>query len=145
MMSRHAVNKPPWILFSALGLFLFGVVGNAAAQSLPPVDQSDAETRTKWLIDGTVLESESGEPISRFTVTPGTISIDAEGRSVIRWRDNLARTMNEGRLQWPRTSGFALMRFKVSADGYQDLTTQKIERGGPHIRLRVHLRRSLVR
>ena len=106
---------------------------------LPPVESVDAATRSMLLIDGIVLDAATLEPIAKFTVTPGSLSTDDQGKATIRWRDNLKREMNDGRLLWPRTSGFSVMRFRVTAQGYRPATTQRIWRGGPHTRMKVRL------
>jgi hypothetical protein len=106
----------------------------------PPVESIDAATRAMWLIDGRVVDARSGQPIESFTVTPGTLSQDDQGRTTIRWRENLERDMEAGRLRWPRTSGFSVMRFRIRADGYHPALTPTIRRGGPHLRLNARLR-----
>jgi hypothetical protein len=113
----------------------------AIAQTPPPIESVDAATRSMWLIDGTVVDSETDRPIRRFAVTPGTLSTDERGRTTIRWRDNLKREMIQGRLRWPRTSGFSVMRFRITADGYNPAISQRVWRGGPHTRIKVHLKR----
>ncbi|QDV83259.1 hypothetical protein [Planctomycetes bacterium TBK1r] len=119
-------------------LSTLGAVG-VTAEELPPVESVDAATRSMWLIDGVVVDSVSSQPISDFTVTPGSLSTDETGRSTVRWRDNLKREMTAGRLRWPRTSGFSVMRFRVTADGYRPAVTQRIWRGGPHTQIKVRL------
>ena len=104
---------------------------------LPPLQTVDAATRSMWLIDGLVIDKQTGRRINRFVVTPGSLSADENGKSAVRWRDNLKREMKAGRLRWPRTSGFSVMRFRVTAEGYRPAMTQKVWRGGPHIRIRV--------
>ncbi|MCS7470387.1 hypothetical protein NZK35_27370 [Stieleria sp. ICT_E10.1] len=131
----------PDLLFRCLLLAVFctlGMVG-AAAEDLAPIESVDAATRSMWLIDGVVVDSVSSKPIPNFTVTPGSLSTDDTGRSTVRWRDNLKREMTAGRLRWPRTSGFSVMRFQVTADGYRPAVTQRIWRGGPHTQIKVRL------
>lgn len=99
----------------------------------------DGAKRMKWLIDGSVVDSKSEQPLAEFIVTPGTLSVDDAGRTTVRWRDNLKIVMREGRFQWPRTSGFSEMRFRVSAKGYRALVTPAMRRGGPYTRIRVRL------
>ncbi|WP_182870822.1 hypothetical protein [Stieleria mannarensis] len=113
--------------------------GWSAAEDLPPIESVDAATRAMWLIDGGVIDSVTSEPIGDFIVTPGSLSVDDSGRSTVRWRDNLKREMKAGRLRWPRTSGFSVMRFRVTADGYRPAVTQRIWRGGPHTQIMVRL------
>lgn len=127
-----------------LGYLLIGIACCAAPVGRgesPAVDLNavDAATRAMWLIDGTVVNAETREPIDAFLVTPGTTSTDDDGKTAIRWRDNLKRPMTEGRLQWPRTSGFSVMRFRITAPGYQPAVTHRIWRGGPHTRILVKL------
>lgn len=109
------------------------------AQTLPPVETVDASTRTRWLVDGVILDSATGKEVKGAVVVPGTLAITSEGRTTIRWRDQLKREMKPGVFQWPRTSGFSVMRFRVTAPGYHPVITQKIRRGGPHIRMKVRL------
>ena len=111
----------------------------AAEDDLPAVERVDAASRAKWLLEGSVTDRQTGQPVGEFTLVPGSISTDETGRSVIRWRENLKREMANGVLQWPRTSGFSVMRFQVTADGYQPAVTHIIRRGGPHTRLRLQL------
>lgn len=123
--------------------FVLGLAPYALSQDpLPRVESVDAATRTRWLINGTVVDRQTKQPVKAFSVTPGTTSIDATGKTTIRWRENLKREMTNGAFQWPRTSGFSVMRFRVTASGYDSAVTHKINRGGPHIRLRVQLNRS---
>lgn len=107
---------------------------------LTPIESVDAATRSMWLIDGIVVDAETSRPITDFAVTPATISTDDRGRTKLRWRDNLKRQMNSGRLRWPRTSGFSVMRFRVTAPGYRPAITQRIWRGGPHTQIKVRLK-----
>lgn len=109
---------------------------------LVPVESVDAATRSMWLIDGTVIDADTSEKIKKFTVTPGSLSTDESGKSTIRWRSNLKREMTDGRLRWPRTSGFSVMRFQVTADSYVPITTQRIWRGGPHTRIVVRMKQT---
>lgn len=111
-----------------------------SAQTLPPVETVDAATRTRWLVDGVIVDAMTGQPVKEAIVTPGTLSVSSEGRTTIRWRDQLKLEMKPGSFQWPRTSGFSIMRFRVTAPGYHPAITQKIRRGGPHIRMKVKLR-----
>lgn len=104
-----------------------------------PFEGVDNATRAKWLLDGNVIDAKTGKPIERFLVTPGTRTIDDQGETQIRWRENLAKKMSDGLLRWPRTSGFSEMRFKVTADGYRPLVTHSVRRGGPHTRVRIRL------
>lgn len=108
-------------------------------QELPPVESVDAATRTRWLVDGGITDAVTGKPVQDVIVTPGTLAVGPEGRTVIRWRDQLKLKMKPGVFQWPRTSGFSVMRFRITAPGYRPVITQKIRRGGPHIRMKVRL------
>ncbi|MCC9600396.1 hypothetical protein LOC67_07475 [Stieleria sp. JC731] len=110
-----------------------------AAPPLPPLESVDSASRAKWLMEGPVVDSETGRPIAAFTVIPGSISTDDDGKATIRWRDNLKREMGDGLLQWPRTSGFSVMRFKIVAEGYRPAISHIVRRGGPHTRTRVKL------
>lgn len=106
----------------------------------PGLRSVPASTRAMWLIDGSVVDAETGKAVEQFIVTPGTIGSDEDGRTKIRWRENLQRKMKDGELRWPRTSGFSVMRFRVSAKGYHPVTTHRIWRGGPYTRMRVALK-----
>jgi hypothetical protein len=126
-----------------LSLIAVLIAGGEAFPQRPPMvdlDSIDAATRAMWLIDGSVVDAATGESIPNFTVTPGSLSTDDEGKTTVRWRDNLSRDMADGRFQWPRTSGFSLMRFRVTAEGYRPAITHRIWRGGPHTRIHVRLR-----
>lgn len=113
---------------------------SSASESPPSLQDIDASTRAKWLIDGAVVDTVTGKAIKQFIVTPGTTSLDdATGQTTIRWRDNLKRSMSDGRLQWPRTSGFSVMRFRIDADGYRPIITHEIWRGGPYTRIKVRM------
>jgi hypothetical protein len=105
-----------------------------------PLESVDAATRSMWLMDGVVLDATSLRPLKDFSVTPGTLSTDQHQRTSLRWRENLKREMKDGRLRWPRTSGFSVMRFRVTADGYNPAVTQRIWRGGPHTRIQVRMK-----
>ncbi|MCO8120436.1 hypothetical protein NHH03_01710 [Stieleria sp. TO1_6] len=132
-------------------LFLAGVLASAvtvcwiagadAASPPVPIESVDATTRATWLIDGMVIDAQTEQPIQSFVVTPGSLSVDDQGRSSVRWRANLNREMKQGMLQWPRTSGFSVMRFRITADGYLPVVTQQIHRGGPHTRMKLKLTR----
>lgn len=111
-----------------------------AAPPLPPLESIEAASRARWLIEGPVIDAKTGSSVEAFTVIPGSISTDDNGRATIRWRENLKREMKAGHLQWPRTSGFSVMRFKIIAEGYHPVVSPIIRRGGPHLRMRVKLR-----
>lgn len=104
------------------------------------LESIDAATRSMWLISGTVVDADSNKPVKAFTVTPGSLSTDDQGKTAVRWRDNLKREMSNGKLLWPRTSGFSLMRFRITAPGYQPAVTHRIWRGGPHTRMLVRIK-----
>lgn len=107
-------------------------------QQFGPVESVDSLTRSMWLIQGTVHDALTGKPIPQVTMIPGSLSRDQSGKTVVRWRENLKRNMRD-QLKWPRTSGYSVMRFKLIAEGYQPIITQRVYRGGPHIRLRVKM------
>ena len=123
-----------WVTGQAM--FMTGVT---AADPLPAVESVDAKTRSMWLIDGRVFDSKTNQPLKQFTVTPGSLSTDDSGRTTVRWRDNLKREMTDGLLRWPRTSGFSVMRFRITAKGYRAAVSQRIWRGGPHTQMVVPL------
>ena len=120
-------------------LFLLLIPATIVVADDSPLVAVDGATRMKWLIYGQAVDASTGKPIPAFTVTPGTISVDETGKSVVRWRDNLKIEMQNGQIRWPRTSGFSQMRFRVSAKGYRPLVTHVIRRGGPHLRMKVSL------
>lgn len=107
-------------------------------EQLAPVEAVDSLTRSMWLIQGTVEDAVTGKAIPQVTMIPGSLSRNENGKTVIRWRENLKRNMRD-QLRWPRTSGYSVMRFQLVADGYQPIITQRVYRGGPHIRLRVKM------
>jgi len=138
-MNLPMVSTPasrPFLMFSIVTFM--SLIGYS--QRPLPLESVDAATRSMWLIDGVVVDQLSSLPLKNFTVTPGTLSTDEQGRTTIRWRDNLKREMKDGRLRWPRTSGFSVMRFRVTADGHSPAITQRVWRGGPHTRIKVRLR-----
>ncbi|MEL6106804.1 MAG: hypothetical protein AAFU85_12225 [Planctomycetota bacterium] len=118
---------------------LFSMTSLAQEPGLPELNGTDGATRMKWLIDGMVVDSRTGQPLTEFQVTPGTLSIGEDGKTIVRWRDNLKIVMREGRFRWPRTSGFSEMRFRVTSKGYRPLVTPAMRRGGPYARVRVRL------
>ncbi|MEM0926607.1 MAG: hypothetical protein AAGJ83_11260 [Planctomycetota bacterium] len=107
-----------------------------AAAQFPEIDNT---TRAMWLLDGEVIDRKTGKRIGDFVVTPGSLSTNDRGQTRVRWRENLARTMKNGQLRWPRTSGFSEMRFRVTAEGYLPFITHRIRRGGPYTRLRLRV------
>ena len=143
-------NEKMFLLLRQFALILFCSVVIASApccaqqpaqesSSVVPLEKVDAATRSRWLLDGTVVDAESGKPIREFVVTPASLSTDDNGKTILRWRDNLNRTMRGGVLKWPRTSGFSVMRFKITAAGYRTLVTPTMPRGGPYVRIRIKL------
>ena len=136
---HHSVSFATPRAIALLALLTVSASLTAQEPELVPLESVDAMTRSMWLIDGTVMDAKTGQPVANFVVTPGSLSKDDAGKSTIRWRDNLKRPMKAGRLRWPRTSGFSVMRFRVTADGYKPLVTQRIWRGGPHTRILVRL------
>jgi hypothetical protein len=125
------------------GMFLCGSSGTPAGalaeDVVGKVEDTDAETRAMWLIRGEVVNAVDDEPIESFVAVPGTMSNDADGKSVIRWRENLQREMRDGKFLWPRTSGFSLMRFRVRAKGFFPAITPQLQRGGPHTRMKIRM------
>lgn len=135
-VNTNSLRRCSWSVL----LFCLLTAAADANDDLPSVETVDAEVRSMWLIDGVVFDAETSKPIAEFTVTPGSLSTDDEGKSTIRWRANLKRDMKAGRLRWPRTSGFSVMRFKITAPGYVPAVTQRIWRGGPHTRIKIRLK-----
>ena len=113
-----------------------------AACGADAVDEPTDEARRSFLIDGQVVDADTGEPIESFRVVPGTPYRDAgNGAAVAVWQPHMIREMTDGVFQWPRTRGYKEMRFRVEADGYRPATTLWLGVGGPYMRLKVHLRR----
>lgn len=119
--------------------FILSTTSLADEPVLPSLDRTAGSVRMKWLVDGMVVDSKTGAPLPEFRVTPGTFSVGEDGKTVVRWRDNLKITMRDGRFRWPRTSGFSEMRFRVTAKGYRPVVTPAMRRGGPYTRVRVRL------
>jgi hypothetical protein len=122
--------------FAAILFALGGVTVAAAA------DEPSDEDRRAYLIDGQVIDAETGDPIESFRVVPGTPYRGTGGGAAIAvWQPHMIREMTDGVFRWPRTRGYKEMRFRVEADGYRPATTLWLGVGGPYMRLKVHLRR----
>ena len=102
---------------------------------------TEAETR-RLLIDGEVLDSKTNLPIGSFRVIPGVRYNRAPGTrsNLAVWQPHMIREMSDGVFQWPRTRGYDEMRFRIEAKGYRAATTTWLGKGGPHLRMKVHLR-----
>ena len=96
----------------------------------------------RLLINGQVLNAETAEPIKTFRVIPGVRFNGSPGSrsSIAVWQPHMIREMTEGKFEWPRTRGYDEMRFRIEADGYRAATTTWLGKGGPHLRMKVHLR-----
>ena len=131
------------LFFVTLACLFAATTAHAQDQmpDLAPIESVDAATRSMWLIDGMVVDAKSLQPLKEFLVTPGSLSTGQQDGTTLRWRGNLKRDMKDGRFRWPRTSGFSVMRFRVTAEGYQPAITHRIWRGGPHTRIQVRLKR----
>ena len=128
---------------TSISLVRFLLLPFAALMAWPADADDDFQTaRRMYLIDGHVVDTETGEPIESFRVLPGTPYRAAEGDAPIAaWQPRMIQEMKEGVLRWPRTRGYKQMRFRVEADGYRPATTNWLGVGGPYMRLKVHLRR----
>ena len=108
-----------------------------------PSTVSRADTQaSRLLIDGDVVNAETGEPIKTFRVIPGVRYNRAPGvrGNIAVWQPHMIREMTEGEFHWPRTRGYDEMRFRVEATGYRPATTTWLGKGGPHLRMKIHLR-----
>ena len=96
----------------------------------------------RLLINGQVLNAETTEPIKTFRVIPGVRYNGRRGSrsSIAVWQPHMIREMTDGKFEWPRTRGYDEMRFRIEADGYRPATTTWLGKGGPHLRMKVHLR-----
>ncbi len=96
----------------------------------------------RLLIDGQVLDATSGKPVEVFRVIPGVRYNRSPGvrGNIAVWQPHMIREMKDGAFQWPRTRGYDEMRFRIEADGYRPATTTWLGKGGPHLRMKVHLR-----
>ena len=125
-----------WILPAALMLVSVPIPLGAEEPVL-----TAAESR-RLLIDGEVLDAQTSEPVKTFRVIPGVRYNRLPGSrgSLAVWQPHMIREMNDGVFQWPRTRGYDEMRFRIEADGYRAATTTWLGKGGPHLRMKVHLR-----
>lgn len=129
-LKSNISNKIPLQTLTCLVLLVSSVSGDDA------LDQA----RRKFLIDGQVVDADTGEPIDSFRVLPGTPYRGAEKNAMVAvWQPHMIREMTDGVFQWPRTRGYKEMRFRVEADGYRPATTNWLGVGGPYMRFRVHL------
>ncbi|TWU01161.1 carboxypeptidase-like regulatory domain-containing protein [Stieleria varia] len=154
----------PRLLFLIVALLVSAMPGvtlwSGEPDSVPHEEESQQDSASdarKWLINGTAIDWETGEPIDVFRVIPGTPNPREGMANEIRapgglnqtpsrealWQPHQIREMRDGKFQWPRTSGYRMMRFRVEADGYQPVMTPWTERGGPYTKMRVYMRRDL--
>ncbi len=132
MTSRHrfqCVNRNVLLIAAIVSLVM-------------PVRGEDvsADAKRMYLVDGQVVDADSGDPIKSFRVLPGT-PYRGDGNAVAVWQPHMIREMTDGVFRWPRTRGYKEMRFRVEADGFRPATTNWLGVGGPYMRLKVHLRR----
>ncbi|MGB7343718.1 MAG: carboxypeptidase-like regulatory domain-containing protein [Pirellulaceae bacterium] len=102
---------------------------------------TETESR-RLLIDGEVLNADTNEPVENFRVIPGVRYNRLPGSrgNVAVWQPHMIREMTGGVFQWPRTRGYDEMRFRVEADGFRPATTTWLGKGGPHLRMKIHMR-----
>ncbi|QDT13622.1 hypothetical protein [Planctomycetes bacterium K23_9] len=126
------------VWFVVAAALLVSQVGSVTAEE-PALTQ--AESR-RLLIDGEVLDSITNERVETFRVIPGVRynSVPGARGNVAVWQPHMIREMKDGIFQWPRTRGYDEMRFRIEADGYRAATTTWLGKGGPHLRMKVHLR-----
>jgi hypothetical protein len=124
------------VLAATTLIFAFCVSARADERPL-----TNAETR-RLLIDGEVLDAETNLPIDSFRVIPGVRYNRAPGTrsNLAVWQPHMIRQMSSGIFQWPRTRGYDEMRFRIEAEGYRAATTTWLGKGGPHLRMKVHMR-----
>lgn len=105
-------------------------------------DETQTAAARRLLIDGEVLNADTGEPVETFRVIPGVRYNRAPGvrGNLAVWQPHMIREMTDGEFHWPRTRGYDEMRFRIEADGYRPATTTWLGKGGPHLRMKVHLR-----
>lgn len=121
---------------------MLGMVLLVVCTRLCPVAADDLDAQRKYLVNGEVVDADTGEPIKTFRVLPGTpYRGDQTDAAVAVWQPHMIREMTDGVFQWPRTRGYKEMRFRVEADGYRPATTNWLGVGGPYMHLKVHLRR----
>ena len=122
-------------LFAALICLLWSV-------STAPGEDVAIEAKRMFLVDGQVVDADTGDEIKSFRVLPGTPYRGREGVAAVAvWQPHMIREMADGVFQWPCTRGYKEMRFRVEADGYRPATTNWLGVGGPYMRLKVHLLR----
>ncbi len=136
MLEIRSALQALWKSVGCLLLILIGALPAAAAEPL-----SESETR-RLLIDGEVLNSETSQPIEKFRVIPGVRYNRTPGSrgNLAVWQPHMIREMNDGVFHWPRTRGYDEMRFRIEADGFRAATTTWLGKGGPHLRMKIHLR-----
>ncbi len=121
---------------------LRGLIGLLLLISAVGADDALDQAKRQFLIDGKVVDADSGQPIESFRVLPGTPFRGVDNDSPVAvWQPHMIREMSDGVFQWPRTRGYKEMRFRVEADGYRPATTNWLGVGGPYMRLKVHLLR----
>lgn len=135
------MSRPTLEFFAVFFLGWFSL----ATPSVRAETEVSAQAARLWLVDGGVYDWETGEPVEAFRVIPGVPMSEFEGHESIGavWQPHQIREMSGGKFQWPRTTGYKKMRFRVEAEGYQPSMTPWTERGGPYTKMRVYLRRDL--
>ena len=125
-----------------LSIILLISVGALNIDSRASGEESSTSISRRLLIDGAIIDSETGDAVRTFRVLPGVrYNRGRAGReSVTVWQPHMIREMQNGKFEWPRTRGFDEMRFRIEADGYRPATTTWLGKGGPHLRMKVHMR-----
>jgi len=105
---------------------LLGLLAVAAWATPSPADATNAD---EPLVTLHVVDQETGGPIERFVVVPGT---PYDGNAVAVWQPHLARESTAGRFEWPRKRTYDQFRLRVEADGYRPAVTDwLLNKDGP--------------
>ncbi len=113
-------------------LLSFAAVVFAGAQDTTP--------KSEPLVSLHVIDDDSGKPIERFRVLPGTPFSGTSEDAVAVWQPHLTREATDGLFEWPQERTYPTFRLRVEADGYKPAMTPWLQKStGPHeVSVRLH-------
>jgi hypothetical protein len=93
----------------------------------------DATRKSEPLVTLKVVDDETGQPIERFRVLPGTPFSGTDDDAVAVWQPHLIRDATDGEFFWPRERTYPIFRLRVEAEGYQPAATTWLQKTtSPH-------------
>lgn len=103
--------------------------------------EQEEHTAQATIVEAEVVDAETGKPVDKFVVLPGTSYMEGFGW---QWQPHMITKYQGGQILWPPKGrrGYAKQVLRIEADGYMPLITDEVLKDAPQRDLTIRLKRS---